>query len=75
MQGLPTGAFDGEETFKIPRTTKTGPLYWEVLIPRENWANGQEFAQNNNYNIRVVEEGAKTKLKTTNRKFPQEFVV
>lgn len=49
--------------------------HWEVLIPRENWANGQEFAQNNNYNIRVVEEGAKTKLKTTNRKFPQEFVV
>ena len=28
-QGLPTGAFDGQDTFKIPRTSKTGPLYLE----------------------------------------------
>ena len=49
--------------------------HWEVLVPRENWANGQEFAQGSNYNIRVVEEGTKTKFKTTNRKFPEEFAV
>ncbi|MAG87327.1 MAG: hypothetical protein CMB97_08165 [Flavobacteriaceae bacterium] len=49
--------------------------HWEVLVPRENWSTGQEFVQNENYNIRVVEEGVKTKLKTTNRKFPEEFAV
>jgi len=49
--------------------------HWEVLVPRENWATGQEFVQGSNYNIRVVEEGTKTKFKTTNRKFPEEFAV
>jgi hypothetical protein len=46
---------------------KKEPWHWELLIPRENWANGTEFSQN--YAVHVTEQSTKSKKYTNDAYF------
>jgi hypothetical protein len=70
LEKLPTFKWLQNNAHKFGFTPyKTEPWHWEVQMPRENWMSGEEFVQNENYNVYVREQSVATGRYTDNLVF------